>query len=381
MIKKRLIAVLSSAMLMLSTSSVLANPNGIYFEAKNNPNEAVYISYNDYVRAYVSNNSSFKNSLDKFDIKGISLDTEKNKKVINYSEYVEDYNEKKVKNLNDYADTEDSIVYKNPSKVKSLNKDGSIGVEISSPDGETAPEETLNEELKKYYETAIGKQGEELRNALHDIIDDHTKLTYAQAWDGLRDTDEDPSNKNNVILLYTGRSQSKNANGGNVNDWNREHVWAKSRGDFGTSMGAGTDIHHLRPTDVSVNSSRGNKDFDEGGQYHSEAKECRYDGDSWEPRDAVKGDVARMIFYMAIRYEGDVSGERDLEIIDRISNPSNTNNIGNIGKLSVLLKWNKQDPVDEFERRRNDIIFEKYQHNRNPFIDNPEWAELINWSN
>lgn len=380
MIKKGLIALLSSAMLMLSTSSVFAKPSGIYLETKKNSSEVVYISYNDYVRSYVSSNTSFKNALDKFDIKGISVDTGKNKKVINYSEYVENYNENKIKNMNDYADSGDSIVYSNPSKIKTLNKDGSIGAEISSPDGETIPGETLPEELKKYYETAIGKEGTELRKALHDIIDDHKKLTYDQVWNALRDTDEDPINKNNVILLYTGRSQDKNKNGGNADDWNREHVWAKSRGDFGTSMGAGTDVHHLRPTDVSVNSSRGNKDFDEGGIYHSEAKECKYDSDSWEPRDAVKGDVARMIFYMAIRYEGDVSGERDLEIIDRISNASNTNNVGNIGKLSVLLKWNKEDPVDDFEKRRNDIIFEKYQNNRNPFIDNPEWAELINWS-
>lgn len=371
MIKKRLIALLSSAMLMFSTIPIFANsgfekPSGIYLEIKNNPSEVVYISYNDYIRSYVSDNPSFKNALNKFNIKGISLDTGKNKKVINYSEYVEDYNGNKIKNMNDYADSGDSIVYKNPSKVKTLNKDGSIGAEISSPDvenppEETTPEENLPEELKEYYKTAIGKEGNELRQTLHDIIDDHKKLTYAQVWDALKDTDEDPNNKNNVILLYTGFSQSKNTNGGNASDWNREHVWAKSRGNFGTR----TDIHHLRPTRVTVNSARGNKDFDEGGVFHSIATECRYDSDSWEPRDAVKGDV---------------SGEPDLEVIDKISTPSSDKQKGNIGKLSVLLKWNKEDPVDDFEIRRNNTI-EKYQHNRNPFVDNPEWAELINWSN
>ena len=80
-----------------------------------------------------------------------------------------------------------------------------------------------------------------------------------------KDTDQDPNNSNNVILLYSGRSQSKTINGGGVDDWNREHVWAKSHGDFGTATGPGTDVHHLRPEDVTVNSTRGNKDFDNGG--------------------------------------------------------------------------------------------------------------------
>ena len=122
-----------------------------------------------------------------------------------------------------------------------------------------------------YYALAIGKTGESLKTTLNDIIDNHTQLSYDAVWDGLRYTDEDPNNTNNVILLYTGRSQSKLTNGGLVNDWNREHVFAKSHGDFGTAVGAGTDLHHLRPTDVSVNSARGNLDFDIGGTHNSEA--------------------------------------------------------------------------------------------------------------
>lgn len=223
-----------------------------------------------------------------------------------------------------------------------------------------------------YYQSAIGKTGEALKTELHNIIDDHRELSYDNVWDALRNTDEDPNNPNNVLLLYTGRSQSKFTNGGNVNDWNREHVWAKSHGDFGTSAGAGTDLHHLRPTDVSVNSSRGNLDFDNGGAQHSEALGNYYDSDSWEPRDAVKGDVARMLFYMAVRYEGD-SGELDLELNNLVNNGSAPLH----GKLSVLLEWNREDPVDASERRRNDIIYKDYQYNRNPFIDHPEWAESI----
>lgn len=223
-----------------------------------------------------------------------------------------------------------------------------------------------------YYDAVNGKTGEALKSALHNIIDDHTGVSYSNVWEALRETDEDPANPNNVILLYTGRSQGKFTNGSGVNDWNREHVWAKSHGDFGTAMGAGTDLHHLRPTDASVNSSRGNLDFDNGGSQHSEALGNYYDSDSWEPRDAVKGDVARMLFYMAVRYEGD-SGEVDLELNNAVNNGSAPYH----GRMSILLEWHKEDPVDDKERRRNEIIYTDYQHNRNPFIDHPEWASAI----
>ncbi|MBY6037630.1 endonuclease [Fictibacillus nanhaiensis] len=225
---------------------------------------------------------------------------------------------------------------------------------------------------ESYYSSATGKTGAALKTALHNIIDDHTELSYSEVWEALKVTDQDPNNSNNVILLYTGRSQSKTTNGSGINDWNREHVWAKSHGDFGTTMGAGTDIHHLRPTDVSVNSSRGNLDFDNGGSQHSEALGNYYDSDSWEPRNAVKGDVARMIFYMAVRYEGD-SGEPQLELNNNVNNGTAPFH----GKMSILLQWHQQDPVDNWERNRNNIIYNDYQHNRNPFIDHPEWAEEI----
>lgn len=223
-----------------------------------------------------------------------------------------------------------------------------------------------------YYASAIGKTGTSLKSTLNDIIDNHTKLSYAQVWDALRNTDEDPNNANNVILLYTGRSQGELTNGGGVDNWNREHVFAKSHGNFGTTAGAGTDLHHLRPTDVSVNGARGNLDFDMGGTPNSEAILCKSDSDSFEPRDSVKGDIARMLFYMAVRYEGE-HGEVNLELNEL----TNNNTAPYMGKLSVLLQWNAQDPVDDFERNRNDVIYNNYQHNRNPFIDHSEWANLI----
>ncbi|WP_381803171.1 endonuclease I family protein [Streptomyces niveus] len=223
-----------------------------------------------------------------------------------------------------------------------------------------------------YYQGAIGKTGPALKTALHGIISDQTKLSYSAVWEALKVTDQDPANSANVILLYTGASRAKSMNGGNVGDWNREHVWAQSHGDFGTSQGPGTDVHHLRPEDVQVNGIRGNKDFDNGGSPVSGAPGNLTDSDSYEPRDAVKGDVARMILYMAVRYEGNDSYP-DLEPNDRVSNGS----APAMGRLSVLKQWNDEDPPDTFEKRRNDVIYSQFQHNRNPFIDHPEWVESI----
>ncbi|WP_409367938.1 endonuclease [Lysinibacillus sp. 38-6] len=221
-----------------------------------------------------------------------------------------------------------------------------------------------------YYAAAYDKEGLALKKALHDIISNQKVLSYDDAWDALRYTDEDPNNVNNVLLFYSGKSSPKTNNGGNVGNWNREHTWAKSHGNFGTSKGPGTDIHHLRPTDVSVNSSRGNLDFDNGGSPVAGCNGCKKDSDSFEPPNNVKGDVARILFYMATRYE---AGDKvDLELNDKVNNGTNPYH----GKLSVLLQWHQQDPVDDFEKRRNERIYE-IQGNRNPFIDHPEWVETI----
>ncbi|WCN01420.1 endonuclease I family protein [Streptomyces sp. M92] len=223
-----------------------------------------------------------------------------------------------------------------------------------------------------YYKDAIGKTGDSLKSSLHTIISDQTKLSYSAVWDALKVTDQDPADSGNVILLYSGISRSKSLNGGGLGDWNREHVWAKSHGDFGTSTGPGTDIHHLRPEDVRVNGVRGNKDFDNGGSGFTDSGGSLTDSDSFEPRDAVKGDVARMIFYMAVRYEGG-DGWADLEVNGSVDNGSSPY----IGRLDVLKQWNDEDPPDAFEEHRNQVIYDEYQHNRNPFVDHPEWVEAI----
>ncbi|NJD23331.1 MAG: T9SS type A sorting domain-containing protein [Melioribacter sp.] len=227
-----------------------------------------------------------------------------------------------------------------------------------------------------YSNITNGLSGENLKTALHNLIKDQIKYPYTNSnpdsidvWKMLRTTDEDPKNFKNVIGIYSGLSIPKDPQ----DNWNREHVWSKSHGNFGTITGAGSDAHHLRPENPSVNGLKGNLDFDNGGSIVPNGGGSKYDSDSWEPRDAVKGDVARMIFYMSIRYQGDPD-EPNLRIVDYI--PSAPHNDSLYAKLSTLLKWNLQDPPDDFEINRNNVIY-FYQHNRNPFIDHPEWVTSI----
>lgn len=234
-----------------------------------------------------------------------------------------------------------------------------------------------------YYADAINAinaevTADELKNTLSNIIaNNHTVLSYSQVWTALTQTDEDPLNPDNVILLYKGTSIAKFSNGSgsqstNQDNWNREHVWAKSHGFPSSSASAYTDIHHLRPTDISINSSRGNLDFDLSDQPLTEAPANRVDADSFEPRDEVKGDVARMLFYMDTRYQGNDPQTPDLTLVDQLTSVGEAK----LGKLCTLLNWHVEDSVDEAEQKRNDRIYE-FQGNRNPFIDNPDWAEKI----
>lgn len=226
-----------------------------------------------------------------------------------------------------------------------------------------------------YYNSADGLSGDALKGALHNIIDNHTEINYAAVKVALQILDEDPENSLNISLIYKGVSIPKTDFDAGPDGWNREHLWPQSHGNFGTSNGPGTDLHALRPADVSINSSRSNKDFDNGGEPHSEATGCYSDADSWQVRDAVKGDVARAVFYMCVRYEGDATGEPDLEILDNITAP--TTGYGELGVLTALLGWHQDDPVDDAETARNNSIYTNYQSNRNPFIDHPEYVAQI----
>jgi endonuclease I len=249
------------------------------------------------------------------------------------------------------------------------------------------PKVLQNEDLRfetflyeEYYHGIEEYQGEQLHEGIYNIIRNHTVVSYSSVWDHLRDIDQDPMNSANVTLFYMQRSQSENDTCGDGNDctsqsWNREHVWPKSHGDFGTSMTkvAGTDLHALRPVDNTVNSARSDKDFSNAETSHWECVECDVSADFWEPADDTKGDAARSVFYMDVRYNG-YGYEPNLNLVNISTQPSV--GTGYLGELCVLYTWHTQDPVSLIEVERNNEVYE-VQGNRNPFVDNMNLVEGI----
>jgi endonuclease I len=231
---------------------------------------------------------------------------------------------------------------------------------------------------ENYYTDIDGLYGDQLNNRLHTIIRGHKKYPYTSTatdtWDILKQTDRDTINADNVILIYSGWTINGEDEYNSGSGWSREHIWPKSHGFPSESDTAYTDVHHLRPCDVSINSARGNKDYDNGGSQVIDGDgptNCYSDSDSWEPRNEVKGDCARMILYMSARYGN--SNSFNLEIVDYTGTPTDQ---PILGKLSTLLDWNRFDPPDDFERNRNEVIY-AFQNNRNPFVDCPEFADRI----
>ncbi len=217
------------------------------------------------------------------------------------------------------------------------------------------------------YTNGVLRTGVDLKNALHNIIDDHTSFSYAATENILKVIDECPTNSTMVQLLYLQHGRAKSDFGGTAGQWNREHVWADSHGIGGTPP-AFTDLHHLHPADVTVNQTRGDKDFD---TVSGLSNTYSYSSTAFEPPDAAKGDVARAMFYMAVRYDGS-DGVGDLELTNVIPTSGAWH-----GKLDTLMDWHELDPVDDYEIRRNDLIYSNYQGNRNPFVDRPEWVRVV----
>jgi endonuclease I len=232
-----------------------------------------------------------------------------------------------------------------------------------------------------YYSTASGLTGAPLRAALHNIIKGHTVINYTATRAPLESLDQDPTNSANLILLYERTSWPKSQfvtsfPGG----WNREHCWPNSLGIDGAEP-AYSDLFNLRACGEPANSDRANLYYDESTLAATGYEKpsgptsplCSQDFDSWEPPDEVKGDLARAMFYMDIRYEGGGS-EPDLILTENTALISTSASY--MGRLSTLLMWNFLDPVSPAERTRAEGVF-GYQHNRNPFIDRAEWVEAI----
>ena len=248
-------------------------------------------------------------------------------------------------------------------------------------------------QIQSYYNGLdLTKTGNELFNELSQrIISTHNAIPYTSTstdtWDVLMMADEDPDNALNVLLLYgfndndgifkTDRSRLKTENdtgGGDIGKWNREHIFARSLAlpNLTTdSPGPGTDVYNLRPSDSQMNEERSNRKFTDGS---GNAGIVSANG-GWYPGDEWKGDVARSVLYMYLRYNGDgtkVSETQCLPIQVGLGEvlASDPN------MIDLFLKWNVEDPVSAFEDKHNEIIV-GIQGNRNPFIDNPYLATLI----
>ena len=208
------------------------------------------------------------------------------------------------------------------------------------------------------------------------IISTHTNfLVYTPGvWEASKVTDVNPNNSSEVLLVYgyaasgdLSRTRGLNDNGGSQGDWNREHVYPRSLGNpnLGTE-GPGADAHHLRPADVNYNSQRSNTIFADGSGNSGNVAGGWYPGDEW------KGDVARMMMYMYVRYDA-------VCLPSRVGNGSNANTPDDM--VDLFLKWNVEDPVSDFERQRNtyhgNTTNTYAQGNRNPFIDNAYLATRI----
>lgn len=213
----------------------------------------------------------------------------------------------------------------------------------------------IPKELQAYYKNIdFSKKSSDLYNHLATLtIEKHENiLQYYDRHKYLYQADKSENDPQKVVLLYTGEirfwKEYEGNKGYKPQTFNTEHVYPRSK----LGLVAIADLHHLRVCDSRVNTLRGNYPFTEG------SGSARLINGSWYPGDEWKGDVARMILYLNLRYNESLG--KDIST----------------GGVDLLLKWNAEDPVSTIEKNRNNVI-EQAQGNRNPFIDNPFLATLL----
>lgn len=228
-------------------------------------------------------------------------------------------------------------------------------------------------DLDKYYATAQGKEGADLLHALHFIVrTGHVDRGYAQARDELFGTVDDVDGDNKVEDLFTGEARGPITDRKNAysKGFNTEHTWPQSQGATGIAQ---SDLHHLRASDININSDRGNMPYGEVANatrvYDSGPEQAKLGVDAlgvtvFEPRDSAKGDIARGLLYFYTRYAMSQTQKFSLEDFEH--------------ELPTLIKWSKQDPVTDAERLRNDAV-QQAQGNRNPYVDHPEWVDAVHF--
>jgi endonuclease I len=237
-----------------------------------------------------------------------------------------------------------------------------------------------------YYSSAQGLFGEELRQALHQIIRDHNAHSYGDLWQDFYETDRKANGKvwdmysdnpgGNLPYEYTFFSDQCGNYSQEGDCYNREHSWPSSWFG-GNAAPMYTDLYHIVPTDGYVNNRRSNHPFGEvnnpswvsaNGSKVGSNTTSGYNGTVFEPIDAYKGDLARGMLYMTVRYYGQGNNW-----------PGSDMAIGadlRPWALQLMQQWHEQDPVSEKEINRNNAIY-ALQGNRNPFIDHPEFVDLI----
>ncbi len=237
-----------------------------------------------------------------------------------------------------------------------------------------------------YYDDAEGLDGEPLRLALHNIIDDHIPKSYSSLYGHFQSTDaksdgtvwdmysDIPDGTPPYIYHFTSADQCGNY-GGEGDCFNREHSWPKSW--FNEGMPMNTDLFHIYPTDGYVNGMRSNHPYgdvasatwtSQNGSQRGNMNSYNHNGTVFEPIDEYKGDFARTYFYMSTRYYTEDSGWDDNDMV----NGSNLNDWA----VDMLMDWHLQDSVSQKELDRNDAVY-AIQENRNPFIDHPEWVGCV----
>lgn len=237
-----------------------------------------------------------------------------------------------------------------------------------------------------YYNTAQGLSGNPLKIALHNIIDNHTQISYGGLWNAYKKTDRKANGKvwdmysdipsGTPPYQYTFTTDQCGNYQVEGDCYNREHSWPKSW--FNVLSMPESDLFHVVPTDGKVNGLRSNFPYGNvtvadtvtlNGSRFGNCSDLGYSAKAFEPIDEYKGDFARGYFYMTTRYYSEDAGWAT-------SAATNKSNILP-WQMNVLLQWHHLDPVSAKEIARNDSIYYKYQNNRNPFIDNPQWADSI----
>ena len=242
----------------------------------------------------------------------------------------------------------------------------------------TAPEAVEAASYDEYYaDLDESLTGLEFRAELAELITE--THDYNPSYDGLRnifdESDADPNNPGNILWFYTGTSVS--FSGSFNTGTNREHVWPKNAGNaFPETSGPGSDAHHLRPTNDNLNSSRGSNNFGEVPQTtanivgeegsKSYANPCYQQNSVFYPGKGYRGATARILMYVQTRW-GD---QHNLSFV--LGKGSNKT----IGDIEDLMKWHLEEPPTQEEKVRNEVVY-GIQGNRNPFIDHPEYAEMI----